>query len=116
MTEALQTDDPATATTRPFAVVMVQTPIQRKVVAPREVPPGAEDEDSLTRTFHYRIPEPLLGALRIGHLVWVPFGRRELQGVVAELDDAAPVGRCATSCAWPIGPVLSPGRSNWRAG
>mgnify|MGYP005847603161 CR=1 FL=1 len=91
MTEARQTDEPATPTTRPYAVVIVQTPIQRKVVAPTEVPVGMEDEDPLTRTFHYRIPEALIGALRIGHLVWVPFGRRELQGVVAELDDAAPV-------------------------
>ena len=109
MTEALQTDEPTSAAPRPYAVVIVQTPTQRKVVAPTEVPLGAEDADPLTRTFHYRIPEPLLGALRTGHLVWVPFGRRELQGVVAEMDDAAPVEKVRDIlCLADPEPVLSP--------
>jgi len=109
MTQTMPTDESAVAAVRPYAVVIVQTPIQRKVTAPVEVPLGGEEGDPLTRTFHYRIPQPLLGTVRVGHLVWVPFGRRQLQGVVAELDDAAPVEevRDITRLADPE-PVLSP--------
>ncbi len=41
--------------------------------------------------FHYHIPSELEGALRPGHLVWVPFGSRRLQGIVLALDEESPV-------------------------
>jgi primosomal protein N' (replication factor Y) len=109
MTAARRTEEPTMTASPPYAVVIVQTPTQRRVVAPMEVPPGAEDEDPLTRTFHYRIPDALRSVLRIGHLVWVPFGQRRLQGVVAELDETAPVEqvRDILRLADPE-PVLSP--------
>ena len=44
---------------------------------------------SPSRTFSYRIPEQF--RLRPGQLVWVPFGRRTLQGVVMELAAAPQV-------------------------
>ena len=38
--------------------------------------------------FSYRVPAEI--ALRVGHLVWVPFGQRQVQGVVFGLSEQAP--------------------------
>jgi len=45
---------------------------------------------SLAGTFHFYVPRDLEGALRAGHLVTVPFGGRDAQGVVVGLSDDAP--------------------------
>ncbi len=41
--------------------------------------------------FHYSVPDDLKDRLRPGHLVWVGFGRRKLQGLVISLEGEAPV-------------------------
>lgn len=51
----------------------------------------AEDEGHLQRAFHYAIPPSLCNRLVPGHLVWVPFGSRLLQGIVVALDATTPV-------------------------
>ena len=50
------------------------------------IPPG--------KTFSYRIPRRL--AVEPGQLVWVPFGRKVVQGVVASLADASAVSEAET--------------------
>ena len=42
---------------------------------------------SLDREFDYRIPPDLLGRLRVGHAVRIPFGRRRMEGFVTALSD-----------------------------
>jgi primosomal protein N' (replication factor Y) len=74
-----------------YAVVMVQTSLQRAVTASQDGGGSGEDEDQLTRAFHYLVPEPLRAQLLVGHLVWVPFGARTLQGIVVAFADASPV-------------------------
>jgi primosomal protein N' (replication factor Y) len=90
-----------------YAEVVVNVPI-RRTFSPRfsEAPPadydpfaasvaGAEaprdDEDVAFQTFHYHLPPELEHRLAPGHLVWVPFGAREVQGFVLNLCDASPV-------------------------
>ncbi|NLD74575.1 MAG: hypothetical protein GX649_17890, partial [Chloroflexi bacterium] len=82
--------DPAEQDARPYAVVVVRTDLTRRVTAVEQTV-DPEDEDHLARAFHYSIPPALLGRLRPGHLVWVPFGPRTLQGVVVDLDERSPV-------------------------
>ena len=43
------------------------------------------------QTFHYSVPDELRGNLRPGQLVMVPFGSRQLPGVVVALASASPV-------------------------
>ena len=43
-----------------------------------------------TETFHYLVPPQLEAAIAPGQLVWVPFGRRHLQGIVVSLPESAP--------------------------
>lgn len=45
----------------------------------------------LAGTFHYEIPSDLEASLAAGHLVTVPFGSRDAQGIVVGLSDDAPV-------------------------
>ncbi len=72
-----------------FAEVAVHTPMARRM-------PGGQDANSedapLGVTFHYSVPAHLAATLQPGHLVWVPFGREELHGVVLALMDDAPQG------------------------
>ena len=42
-------------------------------------------------TFHYHLPHELEPHLKPGHLVWVPFGAQEVQGIVIRLSADAPV-------------------------
>ncbi len=42
-------------------------------------------------TFHYHIPPELEDQIAPGHLITVPFGERQVQGVVLSLDPTAPV-------------------------
>lgn len=72
-----------------YAAVVVNTTLrQRGRAAPMAEEAG---QDHLIRTFHYRIPAALRGALTPGHLVWVPFGGRHLQGIVVALAERSPV-------------------------
>ncbi len=52
---------------------------------------AGEDQGWLQRAFHYAIPEVLRGRLRVGQLVWVPFGARQLQGIVIGFAERSPV-------------------------
>lgn len=42
-------------------------------------------------TFHYHLPIELENQVECGHLVWVPFGHQQVQGIVIRLTDSAPV-------------------------
>ena len=94
----------------PYAVVVVDTPLQRRVSAQADdASSSAPDPDYLTRGFHYLIPEAWRGRVGVGQLVWVPFGARRLQGVVVELAADSPVAetRPLAEVADPD-PVLTP--------
>jgi primosomal protein N' (replication factor Y) len=43
------------------------------------------------RIFTYSIPEQFVGQVARGQLVWVPFGKRRLQGVIVAFSDTSPV-------------------------
>ncbi len=84
-----------------FVQVVVNVPIRRSF-SRAEAPPPDPDADETSahslgggaarfQTFHYSIPTPLLEQLQPGHLVWVPFGQQEVQGIVLRLDDHSPV-------------------------
>lgn len=86
-----------------FAEVIVNLPI-RRTFAPRlaEAVPepdvfalpdenGEEASGAGYQTFHYHLPPELEDVVMPGHLVWVPFGAREVQGFVLRMDEAAPV-------------------------
>jgi len=49
-----------------------------------------EREGPTSGIFTYIVPETLRAILQPGHLVWVPFGSRRLQGIVWALTDAPP--------------------------
>jgi primosomal protein N' (replication factor Y) len=87
----MTTPDPIERQGPSYAVVVVNTPLRPQVAAPTEVEPDPEDEAHLTRAFHYAVPESLQPQIRLGQLVWAPFGARFLQGVVVAFDDASPV-------------------------
>ena len=86
-----------------YAEVSVNTPLG----APRPAAQGAHDPAS--EVFTYAVPDLLAPRLRPGHLVWVPFRGRRLQGVVLRLTDAAPdfQTRELISLVW-AQPVLLP--------
>jgi primosomal protein N' (replication factor Y) len=66
-----------------YAEIVINLPIQPgKAAVPGE-------PSRLVATFHYSIPPGL--AVQPGHLVWVPFGARLVQGVVIALSDTSPV-------------------------
>lgn len=73
-------DHPTTAW--PYAEVIVEVPNT-----------ASHPSDSFGDAFTYSIPERLAGAVMPGHVVWVPFGRRRLQGVVVGLSMVSPVER-----------------------
>ncbi len=70
-----------------YANVVVHIPFTNAPVLPtqteRDVAPLPRAW--LDRSFTYDIPKELQDAIRVGQLVWVPFGPRRLQGVVVEL-------------------------------
>ena len=74
-----------------YAVVVVNTALTRRVTRAADGPDTKEDEDHLTRAFHYIVPDTLRTAIREGQLVWVPFGARQLQGVIIGFDSKSPV-------------------------
>ncbi len=66
----------------PFAEVVVEVPNTANRTA-----------EGIGDAFTYSIPESLAGAVTPGHAVWVPFGRRRVQGVVVGLSRVSPVAR-----------------------
>ena len=64
----------------------------------------------LRTTFTYRVPETLRGAVQVGSRVLVPFRRKSLVGVVAEMAEAAPEGTeiREISKALDLAPALTP--------
>ena len=71
-----------------FAEVVVNDPLSR-LIAVEEAP--FDTAAPLGTTYHYDVPTHLRGILQPGHLVWVPFGERRLQGIVISLSETAPV-------------------------
>ena len=87
---------------KPYAQVVVNVPIRRTFARHNEPAPNPFEDESANahllgggeaqfQTFHYSVPIDLLDVLQVGHLVWVPFGRQELQGLVVSLDASSPV-------------------------
>ncbi|MFQ6016050.1 MAG: primosomal protein N', partial [Anaerolineae bacterium] len=96
-----------------YAEVVVNAPVRYRRVMPDDAYP--EERDTLTGysplglTFHYSIPPRLEAEISLGQLVWIPFGRHRLQGVVMAFDDQSPVAE--TKDIYSIvdpEPVLSP--------
>lgn len=99
-----------------FAEIIVNVPIRRSFRA-EAVPesgvelagPEAEPAPaSSLQTFHYHLPAALEQAVQPGHLVWVPFGHQEVQGVVVRLADEAPVATKPVARLARPDPVLTP--------
>jgi primosomal protein N' (replication factor Y) len=74
-----------------YAEICVNTPLG----APRALGPGASlrgpsGDELVGQSFTYQVSASLTSRLQPGHLVWIPFRGRRLQGVVLRLSDAAP--------------------------
>jgi primosomal protein N' (replication factor Y) (superfamily II helicase) len=74
----------------------------------------------LTSSFSYSIPEPLIGRVRLGHLVTVPFGSQRTQGIVTGLTDTPPALKQVSPIEGLIDPepVLTPAQidlARWMA-
>jgi len=74
-----------------FAEVVVRSPLVPKVTSWRSEDAGSEGGTRLRQTFHYSVPAQLRDSIVIGQLVWVPFGSRELAGIVLALPNSSPV-------------------------
>src|SRR5437016_5913680 len=73
-----------------FAEIIVNAPLSK-----RRVPylNRTEGLSALGPTFTYAIPAHLEGTLQPGHLVTVPFGARQLQGIIMRLSTVSSVER-----------------------
>ena len=76
-----------------YAEIVVNVPTYRfKPAQDREGAGASVDvRDQLTQTFHYAIPREWRDIVTPGHLVQVPFGKQDVQGIVVALHDEAPV-------------------------
>lgn len=72
-----------------FAEVAVNQALHRVRRSEQAVPevfaPSAQG------VFHYRVPPHLAGVVRVGQMVWVPFGPHRVQGVILGFSDTSPV-------------------------
>ncbi|MCB0184380.1 MAG: hypothetical protein KDE31_08950, partial [Caldilineaceae bacterium] len=66
------------------------------------------DDDSTVQLFHYHLPPALESTIVPGHLVWVPFGAQQVQGVVVRHASASPVPTRAVLRLARSVPVLTP--------
>ncbi|MCB0129730.1 MAG: DEAD/DEAH box helicase, partial [Caldilineaceae bacterium] len=73
-------------------------PIRRTFARRFDAPPPPAEMGSgplpaavQTQLFHYTVPPELDIELEVGHLVWVPFGRQMVQGVVVRRSHESPV-------------------------
>ena len=92
-----------------YAEVCVNTPLGRRTGTPSD-----------SGTFTYAVPDRLAGRVQPGHLVWVSFRGRRLQGVVLSLTDAAPAFDTheINALVW-AQPVLTPAQialAHWVSG
>ena len=60
------------------------------------------------QTFHYHLPPSLRGKVEPGHLLWAPFGAREVQGIVVGTAASSPVETKAIDRLARPQPVLTP--------
>ena len=60
------------------------------------------------QSFHYHLPPGLRGEVEPGHLVWVPFGAQEVQGIVAGPAISSPVETKAIDRLARPQPVMTP--------
>jgi primosomal protein N' (replication factor Y) len=99
-----------------FVELIVNVPIRRSFAHHTEPPPALPEEGEAEgerpgyalQIYHYHLPPELESQVQPGHLVWVPFGRQEVQGVVVRIADASPVPtKAVTRLARPE-PVLTP--------
>ncbi len=82
-----------------FVELIVNVPIRRSfhphhAASPPVAPADSEEEAASAaalQTYHYHLPADLEGQVQPGHLVWAPFGRQTVQGIVIRLADQAPV-------------------------
>ncbi|MEZ4769167.1 MAG: primosomal protein N' [Caldilineales bacterium] len=78
-----------------YAEVAVHTPMARRLQAVANPTADAAKDDSpaaLGMTFHYTVPADLREWVKPGSLVWVPFGKERLHGVVVALTRNLPQG------------------------
>ena len=78
-----------------YAEVAVHTPMARRLQTASQPESDGGDGDAvaaLGMTFHYSVPADLRDQVHPGSLVWVPFGKEQLHGVVLVLTDAVPQG------------------------
>ncbi len=95
----------AQALDRPYADVAVEVPVAARSRS------GSHTQHSRAATFTYSVPARLSDRLAVGRLVWVPFGRRTIQGVVVALRRVSPVERTRDiSALVEDKPALSPER------
>ncbi|MBK8046713.1 MAG: primosomal protein N' [Anaerolineales bacterium] len=92
-----------------YVEVAVNVPIRRTFGRGMDAPPepAFPDEASSLQTYHYHLAPELEARVAPGHLVWVPFGSRELQGVVIALTPSAPVPTKAVARLARPEPVLN---------
>ena len=64
--------------------------------------------DTGYQSFHYHLPPELEGVIQLGHLVWVPFGARDVQGFVLSFANSSPVPTKAVRRLARQEPVLTP--------
>ena len=74
-----------------FAEVVVNVPTQRYRQTPSLDGQKPDVRSRLAQAFHYAIPTAMQGRLSVGHLVQVPFGKQEVQGIVIALSEQSPV-------------------------
>jgi len=103
LTQALRETAP------PYAIVVVNVSLQRRVTAATSADELGQEERFLGRAFHYSIPSDIASQIKLGHLCWVPFGPRVLQGLVVGFDTQSPVDetRAILRIADPQ-PIVSP--------
>ncbi len=83
-----------------YAEIVVNVPIRRTFAkkhgdAP-PIEPGSDDSGQQSprasmQVYHYHLPVELETVVCPGHLVWVPFARQQVQGIVLRLSDSTPV-------------------------
>ncbi len=100
--------------------VIVNVPIRRSFSRREQEapPPGDDDDGTSLQTFSYALPPDLEGRVQPGHLIWVPFGRQTVQGIVIQLVPApAFPTKDVQRLARPL-PVLTPAQirlAEWTA-
>ncbi len=93
-----------------YVEVVINVPIRRtfRPLAAPDAPAEPADAGSQLQLFHYHLPAELQGRVQPGHLIWAPFGRQELQGVVVRGAATSPVPTKAILRLARPEPVLTP--------